>query len=312
VPALLLAFAAAPNGPTHMITTIPRRSDKRDGARRPAKLRHLLAIPPSARSIPPPMGDHFKTLGVGAGSTGDEIKAAFRKLALEYHPDRSAARMLHGVLGRARSLMQRRRERSSRSGPLQLHPAPDRGPSRRHAHSSAGEREAAAARFKVLALPASRSAPGCRHWRPMAPLGCSAGPAVQHHTRAPAPTHSLLSLQAITEAYEVLGDGARLCRRPSAAAPLLPPPACSLAAQVPARGLPTANPCCCLRRAPALRVRGHHQGRGLGGLPLPQRQVRRGAGSAPYPFAHQPQQAHAGSWRHPAGSASGGRSCSPA
>jgi molecular chaperone DnaJ len=35
-------------------------------------------------------GDHFKTLGVGQSANADDIKTAFRKLALEHHPDRCA------------------------------------------------------------------------------------------------------------------------------------------------------------------------------------------------------------------------------
>ena len=32
--------------------------------------------------------DHYKTLGLGRSATKDEIKAAFRRCALEFHPDR--------------------------------------------------------------------------------------------------------------------------------------------------------------------------------------------------------------------------------
>jgi DnaJ-class molecular chaperone len=35
--------------------------------------------------------DHFKTLGVSSSATADDVKTAFRKLALEYHPDRHAS-----------------------------------------------------------------------------------------------------------------------------------------------------------------------------------------------------------------------------
>lgn len=34
--------------------------------------------------------DHYEVLGVGRGATPDEIKAAFRRLAQEHHPDRNA------------------------------------------------------------------------------------------------------------------------------------------------------------------------------------------------------------------------------
>ncbi|KAG2451795.1 hypothetical protein HYH02_003571 [Chlamydomonas schloesseri] len=36
------------------------------------------------------MSDHWRTLGVSPGATQDEIKGAFRKLALQHHPDRHA------------------------------------------------------------------------------------------------------------------------------------------------------------------------------------------------------------------------------
>lgn len=36
----------------------------------------------------PRRGTHFQTLGLGEGCTTEEVKAAFRKKAMEYHPDR--------------------------------------------------------------------------------------------------------------------------------------------------------------------------------------------------------------------------------
>ena len=35
--------------------------------------------------------DHYQTLGLSSQASTDDIKKAFRKLALSYHPDRHAA-----------------------------------------------------------------------------------------------------------------------------------------------------------------------------------------------------------------------------
>lgn len=37
------------------------------------------------------MKDHYSTLGISASATQAEIKAAYRRLALQYHPDRNTA-----------------------------------------------------------------------------------------------------------------------------------------------------------------------------------------------------------------------------
>eukprot|EP00930_Biecheleria_cincta_P080204 TRINITY_DN6831_c0_g1_i1.p1 TRINITY_DN6831_c0_g1~~TRINITY_DN6831_c0_g1_i1.p1 ORF type:complete len:932 (-),score=159.25 TRINITY_DN6831_c0_g1_i1:237-3032(-) len=69
--------------------------------------------PPKMQSIPPKIAGHFKTLGLPSHSTAADVKKAYRRLALKYHPDKNleaskeeASRRFREVADAYSSLMQ--------------------------------------------------------------------------------------------------------------------------------------------------------------------------------------------------------------
>lgn len=81
--------------------------------------------------MPQVLQDPYQTLGVSKTATADEIKSAYRKLALKYHPDRNAgnkeAEEQFKLISEAYALLRDPDERArfDRFGRQANHPAPD-------------------------------------------------------------------------------------------------------------------------------------------------------------------------------------------
>ena len=130
--------------------------------------------------------DYYTLLGVEPDATTDEIKQAFRKFALRYHPDRHVERGPEAV-ARATAIYRRgsealdtlthpsqrgaydiglkqgqlRRQSDARNAPIKRNPKSSRTGARRSAPSTEGKRRAATASYSTRksALPPARTAP---------------------------------------------------------------------------------------------------------------------------------------------------------
>jgi len=64
------------------------RRPESGGMPRPGQTRKPQQKPP--QPLPPKMDSHFRTLGLPTAATQDEVRKAYRKLVLKYHPDKNS------------------------------------------------------------------------------------------------------------------------------------------------------------------------------------------------------------------------------
>jgi curved DNA-binding protein len=70
------------------------------------------------------MSDHYKTLGIDRTATADDIKKAYRKLAMKYHPDRGGDQAEFQKIQEAYSVLSDLEKKNQYDNPQQFHGPP--------------------------------------------------------------------------------------------------------------------------------------------------------------------------------------------